>query len=401
MRGNAIPFDKTTRALASDNSLSALLTCALAAALLIAWTTWFLVAKVTVYETSRLARMEVESVAHPLTAPTSGKVTVNRLVLDASVNAGDVLVEIDSSDERLQLQEKEAELNALPRQIAFLDEEISALEAARSKELDAAVGGVSAARARVKEAAAASAFARDHAERLQTLGRTGRISVVDSLRVTAEADRLAAAREALAADVRRLEDEAKIREREKLAGIEDRKRQAARFQGQLETTRSSIARLRHEIERKAICSVVSGRIGEMRTLPPGSFVQQGEKLATVVPESSLRIVADFPAVAVLGRITAGQAARMRLDGFPWAQYGAVEARVERVASEVRDAMLRVEFTPTSDRLRSLVLQHGLSGSIEVATEQVTPAQLILRAAGQLIAGSAALAAPPVLSHSSR
>ena len=63
---------------------------------------------------------------------------------------------------------------------------------------------------------------------------------------------------------------------------------------------------------------------------------------------------------------------MRLDGFPWAQFGSVEARVTRVASEIRDNLVRVEFEPLSGNARSPVaLQHGLPGSIEVTVEQTT------------------------------
>jgi hypothetical protein len=43
--------------------------------------------------------------------------------------------------------------------------------------------------------------------------------------------------------------------------------------------------------------------------------------------------------------------------------------------------VRVEFEPRRDGAPKLVLQHGLPGSIEVGIEEVSPAQLVLRAAG--------------------
>jgi membrane fusion protein (multidrug efflux system) len=76
---------------------------------------------------------------------------------------------------------------------------------------------------------------------------------------------------------------------------------------------------------------------------------------------------------------------MRLDGFPWAQYGAVPATVETVAGEVRDGTVRVELAPDASPSLPVPMQHGLPGSVEVRVERVAPVALALRAAGQFIA----------------
>jgi membrane fusion protein (multidrug efflux system) len=90
---------------------------------------------------------------------------------------------------------------------------------------------------------------------------------------------------------------------------------------------------------------------------------------------------------VLGRIQPGQVARLRLDGFPWAQYGSIDAKVSRVASEIRDGQARVEFAIAPASAMNKVLQHGLPGSIEVNVDQAAPAVMILRAAGQMLSTS--------------
>ena len=56
-----------------------------------------------------------------------------------------------------------------------------------------------------------------------------------------------------------------------------------------------------------------------------------------------------------------------------------------MASEVRDGRVRVELTVASEPPARLPLQHGLPGTVEVEVEQATPATLVLRAAGQLLA----------------
>jgi len=88
----------------------------------------------------------------------------------------------------------------------------------------------------------------------------------------------------------------------------------------------------------------------------------------------------------LGRIRPGQHARLRLEGFPWAQYGSVSATITNVASEIRDGTIRVEMALDSNPGSRIPLQHGLPGSVEVEIETLSPANLVLRTAGSLLAG---------------
>jgi len=94
---------------------------------------------------------------------------------------------------------------------------------------------------------------------------------------------------------------------------------------------------------------------------------------------------DFLPSAAIGRIQTGQPARLRLEAFPWTQYGAVSATVASVASEVRDGRVRVELTVRPNPASLIPLQHGLPGTVEVEVDRVSPAILVLRTAGQLLA----------------
>jgi membrane fusion protein (multidrug efflux system) len=101
-------------------------------------------------------------------------------------------------------------------------------------------------------------------------------------------------------------------------------------------------------------------------------------------------VAEF-SPAALGRIQPGQAARLRLDGFPWVQYGSLAVKVLRVGSELRAGRIRVELDVPHASSR-IPLQHGLPGAVEIEVERVAPATLLLRVAGRLVAGPHASAA---------
>src|SRR5262249_3921841 len=106
-----------------------------------------------------------------------------------------------------------------------------------------------------------------------------------------------------------------------------------------------------------------------------------------VPGGEVRLVADFAPADALGRVRPGQRARFRLDGFPWTQYGAIPARVERVANELRNGFVRVELAIERGNDARVPVEHGLPGTVEVEIERVAPAVLVLRAAGALIVGT--------------
>jgi multidrug resistance efflux pump len=185
-------FSRTTRSLSNDTSGYALLSWLLAGLFLGAWLLWFFFAEVTVYEVSDKARLEVERTAHPVAAPISGRILSASLHLDQPVEKGEVLVELDASSGKLRLQEEESRLQALPPQITSLQKEIATQELAGREDHQAALSAAQAARARHHEAIAAANFAKDHERRLSKLSASGRIPVIEVLRVRAEAHGLRA-----------------------------------------------------------------------------------------------------------------------------------------------------------------------------------------------------------------
>jgi membrane fusion protein (multidrug efflux system) len=154
--------------------------------------------------------------------------------------------------------------------------------------------------------------------------------------------------------------------------------------GEIKTRTAIIERLKHEIHRRIIRAPASGRLGETASLQAGQFVREGDKLGAIVPDGGLRAIAEFAPSSALGRVQPGQRARLRLDGFPWTEYGQLEATVSRVASEPRQGVVRVELIVHSESAPLIPLQHGLPGQIEIAVERASPVEIALRAAGRLL-----------------
>ncbi|MBL8699244.1 MAG: HlyD family efflux transporter periplasmic adaptor subunit [Alphaproteobacteria bacterium] len=387
-------FSQTTRSLANDRSIYVFLAWMLGGALLAAWGAWFVLGQVTIYETSRKARLEVEQLPHHVSAQFPGKIAAVSLVIGREVNAGDVLIELDASVEMLRLKEEEARLAALPPRLESLRKELASVEQARAEDRRAAQAAIDAARARAKEAEAAVEFARNSERRLREQSSAGGVAQIEALRALAETQKLGAARDALVAEARRNELDAQTRAHQSQAQLENIRRALLTIEGDMVTTRATIARLQRTIEQHVVRAPVAGRIGEVAPLHADAYVTEGQRLATIVPPGELIIVADFDPGSALGRVQPGQRGRMRLDGFPWAQFGSIEARVSRVASEIRDNLVRVEFVPATDGVMPAMIQHGLPGAIEVAIEDTTPASLLLRAAGLMLSGPKRPAARP-------
>jgi len=383
----AAAFDRTLRALERDSGHGSLVAWSVAALVLAAWTAWFCLGEVTLFAVSRTARIEVRQAAHPLSAPVAGRVVASALEIGRPVRAGETVVEFDTAAERLRLREEEARLDAFQPRLGSVRQEILLREQTDAKEQRTALAARLVARHRVEEADAAVEFARENERGLREESVAGSVPKIDAQRAAADLRRLAATRDALAAEVRRIEADAQARAGTQRAEIEALRRQAVVLEGELATTRATVARLRNEIDRQKVVAPVDGRIGDIAGVRIGTYVTAGQSIGSVVPGGGVLLVAEFDPAAVIGRIRIGQASRLRLDGFPWAQYGLVDATVRRIAGEVRGTHLRVEFDLGSDPSPHVALRHGQPGSVEVALERVTPAQLVLRTAGQWLSGA--------------
>ncbi len=216
-----MPFERTRRGLAADGFRATALALGAGGLLVAAWAVWFVAARVSVEVVSRSARLEVGSAVSPIQPSTAGRVVATSLVLGREVAAGEVLLELESDEERGRVEVSRARLSSLEAQIAALD---AAIEAERSAlaEVEAGFPGeVEEAGALAEEADARADLAEAEVHRLETLHGGGHLDLV---RADANASRLAAAAEGMGREVERLAlaaerapialDEARARARE-------------------------------------------------------------------------------------------------------------------------------------------------------------------------------------------
>jgi multidrug resistance efflux pump len=379
----AEPFSRSLRSVVMEGRWTAALVLGVGLFLLMGWGGWFVAADIGVYEVSPSARVELEQAASPVEAPAAGRVVQAHLVLGREVQAGEVLVEIDPGTEEQRLQEEQERLAALKPQLEALRRQISSEEQRLVQEREVGQSAVEEARARSVETEATARFASENLRSMTQLSQDV-VAQLEVKRAKADEEASQAGARALAFTLQRIVASQRARESELLARIAELRRTEAQLEGSIATSAAAIRTIEQEIDKRRIRAPISGRLGEVATLRPGAVVREGDRVATVVPSGRLKLVAVFPPAVAVGRLQQGQQARLRLDGFPWSQFGTVGAQVDSVATEVRDGLIRVEFS--LEQVPSAIpLQHGMTGTVEVEVERASPATLVLRSVGQRLA----------------
>jgi membrane fusion protein (multidrug efflux system) len=314
-----------------------------------------------------------------------GQIVQTQLTIGRRVELGEVLVVLDAEAERRAVGERRARCGGLLARRGALQREIEAEEEAARRQQTARYTALEEARAQIQQAEARAQFSKTQLEMSLRLRATSSVSVEELRRDQAQAETDRAVVLALKFGATRQEQDRGTQESERKARLAKLRREAAELEGDTATEEAAIRRLEHDIAQRVIRAPVAGRVGEAAEFRVGSVVRLADRLGAIVPTGEPRGVAFFPAAAV-GRIRPGQVARLRLDGFPWTQYGTLPAQVTDVGNEPTSGLIRVELKLAPEPGSPIVIEHGLPGSAEVEVETISPAVLVLRAAGQFLAG---------------
>jgi membrane fusion protein (multidrug efflux system) len=382
----ATPFSRTLRALEADRGLGMPVLGA-AVLLLCGWATWFVAGRLTLYETTGSARLEVDQAARALVAEVEGRVVAVSGTLGQEVAAGAPILEIDAEPLRIREEEILALRLSLTERLASAGAALAAEEAAQQGAREAAWSAAAQARALAEQAESALRLAEASAASAGRLLAAGSLSPGEAERLESEAAQARSATEAARAQARKSSAEAERNLGDHAVRLEALRRELAALEAQAAAADAALSDVAWNLERSRVTAPVAGRIVELAALRPGDRVTAGTHLGSVLPEGRIQAVAHFPPEAAVGRIAPGQQAALRLDAFPWTQYGTLPARVRTVAGEARDGQVRVELDVLAEPGTTRIpLQHGLVGQAEIAVERISPAALVLRTAGRALAG---------------
>jgi multidrug resistance efflux pump len=375
----ATPFVRSLRSLSLDGRGRSTIAIGVAIAVLAAWAGWAFGARVTVYETSSTARLETAVPPHRVSSPVAARIEARLVELGDEIAEGTPLVRLESTEARLALAAAEARRDALDAELEPLESELAVAVERVEEDRETERRTLSEADAERRAAEATARLARERYERVETLAGGGAAPASQRAEAEVESLRDQSSAEAARFAIGRLRSEHRARQADARARVEAIRHEIEETRGQARIARAEIERLRAELERRLVRSPCRGRVAQIASIPTGTFVGEGDLLLTVVPEGELRVVAHFPPGSALGRIARAQDAEVRLDAFPWTQYGTLDATVERVADEIDEEGLRVELLLVEADRFPAPLAHGLPGRADVAIEEVAPIVLLLRA----------------------
>lgn len=378
-----IAFSRSLRALGAERLGGTVAGLVVAIGLLAAWALWLALGRVALIETSVQARVEVAGAAVPVAAKLDGHVLRSGVVLGRRVASGESVLELDSGALQLTRAEAEAQRQGVLAELGALAGEHAALSAAIAVYESGGRTRHSEASASAQEAELVASFARELAARSEGLRELG----VEA----SEATELLQARErgsSAMAVIRRLQvARTRAEQSERLATMRVELAHAAREEAalrrELAVRAAAIATLDHQIAQHTLQAPIAGTLGGVAPLQPGAVLTRGSVVALVIPDDRLRVVARFTPAAV-GRIRPGQAVRVRLAGFPWAEFGSLHGEVEAIASETDDGLVRVECRLDAPPDSRIPVEHGLVGVVEITVESVPAASLLLRSVGRLL-----------------
>jgi adhesin transport system membrane fusion protein len=378
-------FRQTSIALRSDRERGrrALVVVGVMGVLLVLVGLWLAVARVPLYAVSEAARLQARDEVHPVDALVAGRVATVELPVGGRVHKGDALVTLDATDVQLRLDEARATEHGLTSQISALEAEIAAREDAIARTQSLGKASLSEAQASRSETESAAELAGRERARADLMRQAGVVA-------EAEADRANAAMTQANATLHAREQRLSVLSSQTLRDVADRRaeteslrRSLAALAAQRDSAGVAVKRLAVEVERHTLRAPIDGVLGQVRAPQVGSVVAAGQTVAVVTPETELQLVADFMPANAVGRVRPGQRAHMRVAGFPWTQYGMLAATVTAVSSEVADGRIRVVLRLDDQVATAIPRRHGLIGEVEIELDEVSPAVLIARAAGQL------------------
>ena len=334
------PFSKTLRSLNSTRSKRMLFMLLAVIFVLGSWLLWFFFSKLTIYEISDSARLEVDASIYPIEAPLDGKIVKTNLPLGKEVKQGDFLIQLDARNEELQLAVLQAKRNALKEEIDALKKELKAVENASIHDERAVSEGIEEAKARFAEAGVVLKFSKERFDRLSMLHKNGQIPELDVLKARSEQEKQKASANVLYRALVKAEQSQNTDKSNRKARIERLLLEQVKSVGELTIITATIDKMQHDIDTRMIKAQASGRIAETSGIEIGSIVKAGDRLGSIIPNDKLKAVAYFKPSKAIGRIHKTQTGSLNIEGFPWAQYGSLTISVNIFAYSCRFQRMR-------------------------------------------------------------
>jgi multidrug resistance efflux pump len=345
---------------------------------------WGVLARVPVYAVAVHTPLALDPALQVVMTPVAGQVRVTHLQVDREVQAGEVLVELDSTDQRLQLEEAQQHLLALAAHRTARRQEGAALEAAWQATAQTAQAAQAEAQTRHDDAVRTLQVAQ---EKVQRLGPLTPLADLQPQKTAVDTTRRG---------LQQLEHTQQVQAAEWRARLAQHQREVVVLEGDLTVATARLARLAHTLESTQLRAPSAGRLGAVAALLPGTVVQAGAWLGVLGPPGAFRVTAHIPTAVAGGRLRAGQLAWLRCTSEPGRPAWALPATVAQVAEAGPDALVRVVLRLAPEALAQLPLQPLAVGTVVVEVAQAAPLTMVIRTLAQSLWGHPRTLPVPVL-----
>ncbi|MDB5756287.1 MAG: secretion protein HlyD, partial [Massilia sp.] len=294
---------------------------------------------------------------HPVSARIAGVVTRVLAEDNQAVKAGDVIAELDPADQRVRVEQIQAQIASAEQQVLQADAQIAQVKAQAS-----------GAQAQVVQSQAQLLRTMQDAERYGQLYNTQMKAVSK-----AELDAANAARAGATAELSARRDNALAAQAQIAAAGSAREV----FKAQVKVLQTQLKDARQQLGYNQIFAPVAGRVGK-RSVEVGARIQPGQQLAAIV-QDEVWITANFKETQLAG-IVPGQAVHVVVDAMPdHPLVGLVDS-----------------FSPASGNQFALLPADNATGNFTKIVQRV-PVKIVLRPedvrqlGGRLVPGMSALA----------
>jgi HlyD family secretion protein len=157
-------------------------------------------------------------------------------------------------------------------------------------------------------------------------------------------------------------------------------------QNRITQLRNELTAIERAIGKGAITAPIEGTITALDVTHSGAVIRAGQQVAAIAP-SRARLIVDVQVPnARIGFVEKGLPVKIKLDAFPFQDYGSLSGTVIDVSADVRSkdqqgSFYRVLIAPEHGRLtargKKLQLRPGLSLTAEIVTERKTVLDLLL------------------------
>src|SRR5262245_46157490 len=331
---------------------------------------WVLSARVPVYVVAVHTPLALVPALQGVVTPVAGQVRVTHLQAGREIQAGEVLVELDNTAQRLQLEEAQQHLGALEAHRTARGQEGVALEAAWQATAQAAQAAQAEAQTRHDDTVRALQVAQ---EKVQRLGPLTPLADLQPQKTAVETTHRSLQQLAHAQQVQAAEWRARLAQHQ---------REVVVLEGELAVAKARLAQHASALEDTTLRAPSTGRLGAVAALLPGTVVQAGAWLGVLGPPGAFLVTAAVPPAVAGGHLRASQPAWLRVPSASGRSAGTLPATVAQVAEAGPDVSVRVVLRLSPETLAQWPFQPLAVGIVVVEVDQQAPITLAIRTLSQ-------------------